>query len=379
MSKLKKSVPKVAVIYTHFPHYRKAVFDALSLNDRYDFVFYYDPLGIDSTIKSGVAQVNHREAPVFSIKRLMWQKNIVSMSNFKEYDIFIFLGNPHVISTWVASILAKIFNKPVLFWTHGWLRQERAPREIVRTIFYKIADALLVYGDRAKTIGERKGYPKSKIYVIGNSLDYNAHKIVRDRFLEIQKKDNCINVKFTPPYFLIVSRLIHAARIDLAILAMLEIPFDCRLIVVGDGPERERLESLAVKVNAKVEFLGPVYEEEKLAKLFMQCLAVVSPGKVGLLSIHALTYGAPVITHNDYDQQMPEVEAVIPGITGELFEFDNVNDLAAKMTKFENSQRNLNDPNDIGWEAIKMVERNFTPDSQVTKIVEALDICTSEN
>lgn len=44
----------------------------------------------------------------------------------------------------------------------------------------------------------------------------------------------------------------------------------------------------------------------------------VSPGNVGLTAMHSLVFGCPVITHNCFEWQMPEFEAIQPGITGDF-------------------------------------------------------------
>jgi hypothetical protein len=56
-----------------------------------------------------------------------------------------------------------------------------------------------------------------------------------------------------------------------------------------------------------------------------------SPGKIGLTAIHSLSYGTPAITHSDMNEQMPEVEAIVDGVTGLLFEHNNAVDLAEKI------------------------------------------------
>jgi hypothetical protein len=47
-----------------------------------------------------------------------------------------------------------------------------------------------------------------------------------------------------------------------------------------------------------------------------------------LTAIHSLSYGTPVITHNDFANQMPEYEIIEDGITGTFFTKGNSNSLA---------------------------------------------------
>lgn len=64
------------------------------------------------------------------------------------------------------------------------------------------------------------------------------------------------------------------------------------------------------------------------------CDVVVSPGKVGLTAMHSLMFGTPVITHSDMDRQMPEVEAVVEGFSGMLFQYGNLLDLTRCLMEF---------------------------------------------
>ena len=49
--------------------------------------------------------------------------------------------------------------------------------------------------------------------------------------------------------------------------------------------------------------------------------------------MHSLSYGTPVITHNDFKNQMPEAEAITENINGLFFKKDNIEDLAEKILK----------------------------------------------
>ena len=60
---------------------------------------------------------------------------------------------------------------------------------------------------------------------------------------------------------------------------------------------------------------------------------MVSPGNVGLTAMHALVYGIPVISHSNAAAQMPEFEAITPGLTGELFKENDVFSLCESLTR----------------------------------------------
>lgn len=350
---------EIAVIYTHFPHYRAAVFDALSRSDTYNYAFYYDMSGVDGTIRSGERRSNHYSTKVRSIGPISFQFGSILIAIRSRPDAAILLGNPFILSSWLASIIFKLRGIPVLFWTHGWTKRERGVKATIRKIFYRLADSLLLYGDRAKAIGEDLKFPTEKMYVVYNSLDYATQSRVRDRIERVQSQK---------PYFLTVTRLVKNVDIALILQALSKMPYETTLKIVGDGPERKKLEQLSRDLGVDAQFLGPVYDELILGDLFVNATAVVSPGKVGLLAMHALAYGSYVITHNDFDKQMPEFEAIREGLTGHFFNYGSVDDLRQAMSARLNAGVNYNQYST----AIKTIESRYTPSKQVEFIEEAL-------
>jgi glycosyltransferase involved in cell wall biosynthesis len=96
---------------------------------------------------------------------------------------------------------------------------------------------------------------------------------------------------------------------------------------VGDGSVRPELEALATASGVRTHFAGETYREEEIGLCLMMADAVVAPGNVGLTAMHALAYGVPVITHSDFTAQMPEFEAIRPGVSGAFFRRNDVGDL----------------------------------------------------
>jgi glycosyltransferase involved in cell wall biosynthesis len=101
-------------------------------------------------------------------------------------------------------------------------------------------------------------------------------------------------------FVLSVNRLDRAKRIDLLIEAAKR-ESSLRVVVVGDGPDRERLERLAGGLNGQVTFAGRVGDEE-LADLYARCLALYYAPideDFGMGPYEAFLSGKPVITATD--------------------------------------------------------------------------------
>jgi len=92
-------------------------------------------------------------------------------------------------------------------------------------------------------------------------------------------------------YYLSVSRLISHKRVDLAVQACVR--SGRKLVVVGDGPEREKLEQMA---GNTVTFTGRV-SDEQLKQLYRGAKGLIFPSyeDYGIVPLEAQSWGVPVI------------------------------------------------------------------------------------
>jgi len=128
-------------------------------------------------------------------------------------------------------------------------------------------------------------------------------------------------------YLLVAARMLAYRRLDLAIQAASRL--GRHLVVVGDGPERGRLEALA---GQTVEFRGWV-DRRALVDLFARCHAYVVPGieDFGIAPIEAMAAGKPVIGFRGGGV----AETVLDGRTGVLFDRQDVESAAAAIERLE--------------------------------------------
>lgn len=160
-------------------------------------------------------------------------------------------------------------------------------------------------------------------------------------------------------YYLCVSRLARAKRIDLAIQAANKLGF--RLKVVGDGRERKNLEKIAGKT---VEFFGEVSDKE-LIYAYQNCKAVIFPAEdedFGLVPVEAQACGKPVIALKSGGV----AESVINGKTGVFFEEPTVNSLIKAIKQFNNLTIH---PHDCLAQAEKFSKEEFK--AKIKKFVES--------
>lgn len=329
---------RVAIVYHMWPHYRRAVMEAMDRSTaiEYTFVGSGEPYqGILHVDPAAVRQF--RRMPFRSYKDFWWQSDSIRFAACERFDAIIFLGNPNFLSTWIAAATAKARGLPVLFWEHGWRRREGALKARLRLAFFRLADRLLVYAPRAKRLGTEAGYPPGRIDVVWNSLDTDRADSFCRQIESGQLDDLRPGVFFTEPTLPVVictARLTENCRFDLLLEAagiLKESGIAINILLVGDGPAGPALKHAAADMGLQIHFYGACYEERLLAQLIYHSAVTVSPGKVGLTAMHSLMYGTPVITHDNDDEQMPEVEAVLEGTTGARFRQNDAADLAIRI------------------------------------------------
>lgn len=113
------------------------------------------------------------------------------------------------------------------------------------------------------------------------------------------------------PYFLVISRLVSWKRLAIAIEACTKLRR--RLVIIGEGPDRRRLERLA---GSTVTFLGR-RDRQTVVNYLHGCQALLHPQEedFGIVPLEAMAAGKPVIAYRGGGA----LETVVEGKTGLFF------------------------------------------------------------
>jgi glycosyltransferase involved in cell wall biosynthesis len=131
----------------------------------------------------------------------------------------------------------------------------------------------------------------------------------------------------TAAFYLVATRLLAYKRVDLAVRAAAAL--DRELIVVGDGPERPRLERMA---GPRTRFLGHL-DRSEVDDLMARCRAFISPGSedFGIAPVEAMAAGRPVVAFAGGGS----LETIVDGRTGVLFQDADPGALAAAIERLD--------------------------------------------
>ncbi len=365
---------KVAVIYHHIPEFRKAIFEKLVEESSVDYVIVSDVSSIIPALKLVDDEVldlwgdRHfkRVKNTWFGAHFLWQSEIARPSFIKKYDTLIYLGSMYHLSTWVSAVIAKSMGKKVVFWTHGLINREDDFKGFTRRRFYSLADSLLLYGHRAKNLLLDYGFSAEKLFVVYNSLDYEKQKKFRESVL-MQNTKNFKSKCFKDPnlpIMIFIGRLTSEKQPELVIElahAMKLKGNPINVLIVGDGPDLKDIKNLISQKNLmdNICTYGACHEEEELSVLLMGADLSIIPGFVGLAAMHYMAYGLPVITSNRLEEQKPEVEAILPGITGDFFEHGDVGSLVLVTEKWLIKERKK-----VRENCISMIENIYNSDVQ---------------
>lgn len=361
---------KLCLIYNTAPRYREAIFRAIDAE--YDCNWYFrkadnDIKEMDTTILRSV----HYYKTIGNPSKIFWKKGVLKLLLKKEYKTYFMLADIRSITDWIFYWLAfNIFkNKRIYLWTHGWYGKENGINAKMKLWLYRHATGTFVYGDRAKSLLIEQGIPEGKLFAIHNSLDYDTQKNLREHI----KPSDIYKTHFNNelPTIIFIGRLTKVKKLEMIVEALSRLRNKgekYNLVFIGDGSESDNLKIMVrnFNLNNQVWFYGASYDEKANAELIYNADLCVSPGNVGLTAMHSLVFGCPVITHNCFEWQMPEYEAIKAGITGDFFTMDNTDDLSDVISRWFG--RHVNSREDVRKACFNEIDKNWNPYYQMEVI-----------
>ena len=294
---------KLALQQRVLPHYRAPFFDLLaSACDGGLSLFTGLPRPDEGITTTNQLRITHytlgRNIHLFNgIFYLCYQRGLIDWLQEQNPDALLVEANPRYLSTPAAVNWMHKRNKPVIGWGLGspplslphfhqkWGGSEGGAglRRKRRIRFIHQFDAMISYSQRGADEYAELGFPKEKIFIAHNSVSPAPSHPLPSRPSTFD----------TQPTILFVGRLQARKRLDHLLRACAEIQ-NIKLVIVGDGPERESLEAFAKEIYPNAEFVGAKHGDE-LKAYFEEADIFVLPGTGGLAVQEAMSYGLPII------------------------------------------------------------------------------------
>jgi glycosyltransferase involved in cell wall biosynthesis len=205
------------------------------------------------------------------------------------------------------------------FWAPSGLRRLR-----VRLAMKRAAAIVALWSGSAATLHEHLGVPTTKIRVIPNGVPANRFPLRRPD--ERSTTRRTLGLEPGAPVAVCVGALVAEKGVDLVIDAVAVIP-DLQLVVVGQGPERSRLEAQArTAAPGRITFLGsqldprPAYAAADVVVLASRGgdsmpAVLIEAGLVGLPAVATAIDAIPEIVVDGVTGRV-----VTPGVVPELVE-----------------------------------------------------------
>ena len=262
------------------------------------------------------------------------------------YEVYRF--NPDLIHShttfgigWEAVMSANFLNIPLVGTHHGFLAEflkhvkldYRIMKPLARrylSFYYNRCDAVI--SPSVALVKELMQYKlRRPVHVLSNPVDL--------KYFSVNKTKEFLRKKFhlNKPVIIHFGRLSYEKSTDLVLKAFAQIlnwGIDAQLIIIGDGPERGKLEAIGRKLNIdkSVEFTGTLRDNDLTERIaagdfFVSASTIETQG---LVFLEAMALGLPVIGVNTGG--VPEY--VDNGKNGFIVEPGNVRAIAEAMMKF---------------------------------------------
>ena len=337
---------KIIILQRILPHYRAGIFRKLCKRFPGTKVIYGQPfkneslknaddLSDDIFIKCSNNYFS-RDGKVFISKIYSRIKEI-------KPDIIISVFNVGNLNIYILFILRKILKFRIILWSFGYdpvsgFDPHKKITDKIRLYLSQKADAVIFYWENGKDEVSKFSKKTEHYFTAPNTLD-------TDRQIELKKifdRTGRENLKAElgveeKSHFVYIGRLLEDKQVDLLLKAFSLVENEnanCRLTIIGDGPEKNKLLNLSKELYLKnIYFPGEILEEEQTGKWIYISDAFIMPGRLGLSVVHAFCFGTPVISQNkDKHFHGEGIGYIKDRENGFLVEDGDIQDLAGKMS-----------------------------------------------
>ena len=328
---MKNGAKNIFLYQRLLPHYRVPVYEKINQALHDELVVIYDAPPSQAAFiekNDGVAFTTFKLKNYLLLGgKLFWQSFYRPIASLGKPKAIMIEANPRILSLFLLYVYCKLNRIPFIPWGHGGSRTRDINsgdyRDVINKWLAKASDAYICYSDGIKASLSRITSPE-KLFVARNTLDSDMLISIRKQLEREKTEDLKKSMGLEAIHYLcFIGRLLPDKQVDvfLQVLGILqEEGVNIGGIIIGDGPERNTLETKVKTENLdQVHFLGNIADWETSGKYLYVSDVMLMPGYVGLSVNHALCFGVPVVTQDTGEKgpyHSPEVEFIINGETG---------------------------------------------------------------
>lgn len=300
------------------------------------FITYKRPARLSSFYSNiFLHEVNSMEYPLFEYTpyETALASKLVDVIKYEKLDILhVHYAIPHAAVAYMAKqiLLTYGINIPIVTTLHGTdITLVGADPSFKPVVEFSInnSDGVTAVSQQLKAQTEEGFDLNMDIKVIYNFIDFDRFKKVdKDHFKKAIAPDGEKILVHT-------SNFRKVKRVDdvIKIFERVYKEVNCKLLLIGDGPERQNLENLCRQIGLceHIRFLGKQDAIEELLAISDVFLLPSENESFGLAALEAMACEVPVVSSNAGG--IPEVN--VDGVTGYLHEVGAVDDMAASVLK----------------------------------------------
>jgi glycosyltransferase involved in cell wall biosynthesis len=326
---------EVTIVQRRLTHYRVPLFEAMREKLKERGIRLRLLHGTASSVEASKNDSGHLDWAEFVPTR--WQ-GFGSLT--RNSDLVIITQENKLLSNHLLLVTPRQFR--LAFWGHGANLQSRNPeslRERFKRWTTNRADWWFAYTDMSADLVAAAGFRRSRITVVNNAVDTTQMQRwvqeIGDEETRTLRRGLGIG---KAPIGVFVGSLYVDKRLDFLFAAAeavrREIP-DFHLLIIGEGPERGKVQSWC-QARSWAHWVGACFNREKVAYVSLTQV-MLNPGAVGLGVFDSFTCAVPMVTA-DCRTHGPEIVYLRDGVNGIMTANDVGAYSAAVVTLLRNEE-----------------------------------------
>lgn len=308
------------------------------------FITYKQPFRLDSFHENiFFHEVNFSNYPLFEYPpyETALASKIVDVALFEKLDLLhVHYAIPHASAAYIAQqiLKEKNYHLPFITTLHGTdITLVGKDETFIPVVTFSInqSDGITSVSQSLKDETYQNFDITKDIAVIPNFIDFSRFKkLDKEHFRKVIAKNGEKIIVHTSNF-----RKVKRVEDVVKVFCKIKAAIPAKLLLVGDGPERQNVEKLTRQVCAEedVYFLGKQEAVEELLAIADLFVLPSETESFGLAALEAMACEVPVISSNTGG--IPEIN--IHGVTGYLSNVGDVDDMAENALKILSDENTL--------------------------------------